>query len=68
MQISSLTKQNKILVNQSQQTSKSQVNSSHNVREDTENLTSTVITGNSNTANVSTYPLNYDIKTNIHSS
>ncbi|XP_017235574.1 WPP domain-interacting tail-anchored protein 1 isoform X1 [Daucus carota subsp. sativus] len=51
-QISSLTKQNKILVNQSQQTSKNQVNMSHNVKEDTDNLTSTINTRNSNSANM----------------
>lgn len=50
--ISSLTKQNKILVNQSQQTSKSQVNSSHNVKEDTEILTSSVTMRNSKSADI----------------
>lgn len=67
MQISSLRKQNRILVNQSQQTSKNQVNSSHNVKEDTEILTSTVATRNGKSASVSAFLLNYDIKTNFHS-
>ncbi|KAL8113890.1 hypothetical protein AgCh_020975 [Apium graveolens] len=51
-QISSLRKQNRILANQSQQTSKNQVNSSHNVKEDTEILTSTNAMRNSRSANI----------------
>ncbi|KAK1376054.1 WPP domain-interacting tail-anchored protein 2 [Heracleum sosnowskyi] len=51
-QISSLTKQNKIPVDQSQKTSKSQVNSSHNMKEDTKILTSSVTMRNSKSADI----------------